>query len=414
MSERVPAKATTPLTILGLDHVQVAMPRGEEQRARAFYGETLGLPERAKPVALANRGGVWFTCGDQELHLGVEDGFQPQRKGHPAFRVDDLGAMRERLEAAGAPISEDVPLPGRLRFETRDPFGNRLEFQQLLATDEPGETSKAADMADPDAVGSADEAAHERVRQTFAPNAEAYVSSASHASGADLARMVEVAAPHPGDVALDVSTGGGHVALALAPHVARMVASDLTPRMLMVARAHLTARGATNVDYVIADAERLPFLDESFDLVTVRIAPHHYPDAGRAVREMARVVKRGGRLVIIDNIAPADSALDALLNDWERRRDPSHIRSHTLATWRDFITQAGLRPTHEEVGRKAVPFAPWAERTQMPATDRDALEADMLAAPAEAQAFFAISRNASGGLESWTMEYALLRAERET
>ncbi len=405
MREQPATSASQALAILGFDHVQITMPRGEEPRARAFYGETLGLPELAKPAALAGRGGAWFRCGDRELHLGVEDDFRPQRKGHPAFRVADLAALRLRLVAAGAPISEGVPLPGRVRFETRDPFGNRLEFQQLLATDALGEPDAA--------ISAAEEAAHERVRQTFAPNAEAYVSSVAHASGADLARLVEVAAPQASDHALDVSTGGGHTALALAPLVARVVASDLTPRMLAVARAHITAQGATNVDYVIADAERLPFLDESFDLVTVRIAPHHYPDVARAVREMARALRRGGRLVVIDNIAPADPTLDALLNAWERRRDPSHIRSHTLAQWRAFVAQAGLRLTHEEVGRKRVAFTPWAERTQMAHADRAALETDMLAATADARACFAITPGDDGRLESWTMEYTLLRAERE-
>jgi ubiquinone/menaquinone biosynthesis C-methylase UbiE/catechol 2,3-dioxygenase-like lactoylglutathione lyase family enzyme len=399
MREQAAVDATQAPAILGFDHVQLAMPPGKEALARAFYGATLGLAELAKPAALAGRGGVWFRCGDRELHIGVEDGFQPQRKGHPAFRVTNLAAMQARLVAAGAAISEDVPLPGRRRFETRDPFGNRLEFQQLLAS---------ADGSD-DAATSA---AHALVRQTFAPNAEAYVSSESHASGADLARLVELAAPQPDDRALDISTGGGHTALALAPTVARMIASDLTPRMLAVARAHLISQGATNVDYVIADAERLPFLDESFDLVTVRIAPHHYPDVAQAVREMARVLQPDGRLVVIDNIAPEQPALDVALNDWERRRDPSHIRSHTLAAWREFIAQAGLRLTHAEVGRKRVVFAPWIARTQTPADTAAALEADMLAAPAEAQGYFEIARGENGRLASWTMEYAVLRAER--
>lgn len=406
MREQSAAQAPT---ILGFDHMQIAMPRGEEERARAFYGATLGLPELPKPEALAGRGGVWFRCGDRELHIGVEDDFHPQRKGHPAFRVTDLAAMRARLEAAGAPILEGTPLPGRTRFETRDPFGNRLEFQQLLAT---SPVAGAAPEA-PDAPDAASSAAHDRVRATFSANAEAYVATSTLAGGDDLARLVELAAPRATELALDVSTGGGHTALALAPHVARVVASDLTPRMLAAARAHLVAQGATNVDYVIADAERLPFLDESFDLVTVRIAPHHYPDAARATREMARVVKRGGRLALIDNIAPANPALDAALNDWERRRDPSHMRSHTLAEWRDFIAQAGLRLTHEEVGRKLIPFPAWVRRTQMPVEAAAALEADMLAAPAEAQSFFEITRDADGRLQSWTMEYTLMRAERD-
>lgn len=396
-----PASSAQPFVILGFDHVQLTAPRGMEEQARAFYGATLGLSEIAKPTALAGRGGVWFRCGARELHLGVEDDFQPQRKAHTAFRVTDLAGLRERL-AAGYAIVEDVPLPGRQRFETRDPFGNRLEFQQL-------DTSDAANDTRDDAAG---DATRELARQTFAPNAEAYVTSPSHASGGDLARLVALAAPQPTDTALDVSTGGGHTALALAPHIARMVASDLTPRMLATARAHLTAQGAANVEYVIADAERLPFLDETFDLVTVRIAPHHYPDAGRAVREMARVLKRGGRIVLIDNIAPADLALDALLNDWERRRDPSHLRSHTQAEWRDFVDAAGLRLTHEEVGRKEIIFTPWAERTRMPADAQATLAADMLAAPDDARAHFEITAR-HGRLYSWAFEYIIMRAERD-
>ncbi len=129
------------------------------------------------------------------------------------------------------------------------------------------------------------------------------------------------------DRALDISTGGGHTALAIAPHVHSVAVTDLTPRMLATARTFLTEQGVSNATYVIADAERLPFLDASFDLVTVRIAPHHYADAPRAAREMARVLTPGGRLLFIDNIAPEDPELDRLMNDWERRRDPSHVRA---------------------------------------------------------------------------------------
>ena len=88
------------------------------------------------------------------------------------------------------------------------------------------------------------------------------------------------------------------------------MASDLTPRMLAAARRFIGEQGVTNVEFVVADAEQLPFLDETFSLVTVRIAPHHYADVPRAVREMARVLRPGGRLIVIDNIAPEDDALD--------------------------------------------------------------------------------------------------------
>src|SRR5260370_14077995 len=126
--------------IQGFDHVQVTAPRGSEERIRAFYRATLGLPEMPKPAVLAGRGGAWFRCGGQTLHIGVEDDFTPQRKAHPAFLVGNLEALRGRLEAAGAPLGEDVPLPGYLRFETCDPFGNRLEFMQRVATNAEGDT----------------------------------------------------------------------------------------------------------------------------------------------------------------------------------------------------------------------------------------------------------------------------------
>jgi len=116
--------------ITGLDHVQVAIPRGVEDRARAFYGELLGMTEVPKPEALAARGGCWFESGGAVLHLGVEEPFAPARKAHPAFLVDDLDTLEARLVAAGHECTRaDGELPGVRRFHTADPFGNRIEFQ---------------------------------------------------------------------------------------------------------------------------------------------------------------------------------------------------------------------------------------------------------------------------------------------
>ena len=109
-----------------LHHVQLAMPPGGEGAARAFYGGALGLPEAPKPAALAGRGGIWFEAGTLRLHLGVEPGFAPARKAHPALAVRDLAAARARL-AAHAP-SEVEALPGLRRFHVADPFGNRIEI----------------------------------------------------------------------------------------------------------------------------------------------------------------------------------------------------------------------------------------------------------------------------------------------
>ena len=114
--------------ITGLDHVQVAAPPGCEAEARGFYGRLLGLSEIEKPPALAARGGVWFACGAQHLHVGVDPGFAPATKAHPALLTDDLDALAERLTLAGAAVSWDDALPGVARFYTEDPWGNRLEL----------------------------------------------------------------------------------------------------------------------------------------------------------------------------------------------------------------------------------------------------------------------------------------------
>jgi len=120
------------VTIAGIDHVQLAAPVGCEVEARGFFGGVLGMREIHKPETLAGRGGVWFACGDQELHVGVESNFTPAHKAHPAFRVVDLTALRTRIEEAGVHTTADDAIPGVRRFYTQDPFGNRLEFTEQM------------------------------------------------------------------------------------------------------------------------------------------------------------------------------------------------------------------------------------------------------------------------------------------
>jgi catechol 2,3-dioxygenase-like lactoylglutathione lyase family enzyme len=125
------AKVRGGAVITGLDHVQVAMPRGAEDMARAFYGELLGMTELPKPAALARRGGCWFASGAAVLHLGVEEPFAPAGKAHPAFLVQDLDALQAALSQAGYDcVRSDGEVPGIRRFHTHDCFGNRIEFQQ--------------------------------------------------------------------------------------------------------------------------------------------------------------------------------------------------------------------------------------------------------------------------------------------
>lgn len=112
------------------DHVQLAMPKGEEDRARAFYRDVLEMTEIPKPAPLAANGGVWFQAGDVELHLGVEEHFQPAKKAHPAVRVADIDALAARCEANGQEVDFDDRYPGVRRFYVHDPFGNRLEVME--------------------------------------------------------------------------------------------------------------------------------------------------------------------------------------------------------------------------------------------------------------------------------------------
>jgi len=114
--------------VSGLDHIQIAAPEGCEPAAREFYGALLGLPELEKPAPLRSRGGCWFQCGTQQLHIGVEKDFHPAKKAHPAFAVADLDEFRQALLARGVKVTDDFSLPGTRRFFTEDPWGNRLEF----------------------------------------------------------------------------------------------------------------------------------------------------------------------------------------------------------------------------------------------------------------------------------------------
>lgn len=118
--------------IIGIDHIQLAMPEGREDLAREFYGTLLELNEVPKPAELAKRGGVWFERGAVKIHLGVEAAFRPAKKAHPGLLVQDLSRLAQRLKQAGVEVIEDGLLPGYQRIFVADPFGNRLELLEPL------------------------------------------------------------------------------------------------------------------------------------------------------------------------------------------------------------------------------------------------------------------------------------------
>ena len=120
------------MRIRQIDHVQLAMPLGKEAEARAFYQDVLGIPEVPKPPDLAKRGGCWFVRDGLKVHLGVEPDFHPARKAHPAFLVEDLSALKVRIEKAGYSFKTDELLPGYDRIYVDDPFENRIELMETL------------------------------------------------------------------------------------------------------------------------------------------------------------------------------------------------------------------------------------------------------------------------------------------
>jgi len=260
------------------------------------------------------------------------------------------------------------------------------------------------------------------VRQQFGAHAAAYTTSLVHAKGASLSRLVEVTSPQGDWLVLDVATGAGHTAFAYAPHVARIVASDITPEMLEQTAEHAGKRGLSNIETRIADAEALPFPDEAFDLVTCRIAAHHFPDVPLFVSEVRRVLKPAGLIAVVDNVAPDAAILpgydapelrDAAItyNAFEKLRDPSHGRCLTLGEWLSLLDDAGLAPTHSEVLAKDMAFRPWVERLDASASTISTLES-MLADARPALRAFLRPREVEGAL-TFTLAEALVVARRE-
>ena len=178
-----------------------------------------------------------------------------------------------------------------------------------------------------------------------------------HADPAVLARLVAMARPRPEWTALDLATGAGHTALALAPHVRRIIGFDLTREMLEQAVALAHEAGGPGLALCQGDAHRLPFPSAAFDLLTCRRGAHHFADLPRALGEMRRVLRPGGRLVIDDRSVPEAAEAAELMNRLDRLHDPSHVREHSPRAWRELLRDAGfaveetepyelLRPLH--------------------------------------------------------------------
>ncbi|KEF36590.1 methylase involved in ubiquinone/menaquinone biosynthesis [Schinkia azotoformans MEV2011] len=234
-----------------------------------------------------------------------------------------------------------------------------------------------------------DEKVKQKVKETFGKNAEKYIKSESHAKGDDLQLLVEWMQPQSNWIVLDIATGGGHVAKTLAPHVATVYATDLTVEMLSNTADHLS-KACTNIFYVIADAENLPFLEGTFDVVTCRIAPHHFPNPNNFIKEASRVLKPGGKFLLIDNVAPEEKHLGVFMNTVEKLRDESHVRCLSVNEWKELFVSNGLEEIQSQNRKKRFQFPTWVAVTVKNQQQIDTVEQYILNADEELKSYFSI------------------------
>jgi SAM-dependent methyltransferase len=244
---------------------------------------------------------------------------------------------------------------------------------------------------------------HAFVAQHYGARAQDYVTSAVHSAGADL-DQIEAELRRCGTArVLDLGCGGGHVSYRAAPHVAEVVACDVTASMLDVVATTAAERDLTNIAVRQAAAEKLPFPDADFDIVLSRFTTHHWQNMEAGLREARRVLKPGGRAMFIDIIAPADAVLDTHLQAVELLRDVSHVRDYSAAEWIAALSRSGFAVEAITVRRLRMEFPVWIARTRTPSIHADAIRSLQTGAPAIVREHFAIADDGSFDIESATI-----------
>lgn len=235
------------------------------------------------------------------------------------------------------------------------------------------------------------------VMRQFGDKASAYSTSVIHSKGQSLSRLIELLEPDSNLIMLDIATAAGHTAHALAPYVREAVGLDITIDMLRVASAEAKRKGLENVVHLAADAERLPFACERYDLVTCRIAAHHFTHVSLFMTEVARVLRADGRLAIVDNVVPGSSYrarkkqkdynVGRYVNAFESLRDPGHNSCLSLEEWQEQFYQAGFQILHQETAGKEIELSEWAARMKVTPENTTRLKVMLLQAPGEVADF---------------------------
>lgn len=235
------------------------------------------------------------------------------------------------------------------------------------------------------------------VQTQFDPRADAYVTSAVHAAGPDLERAKALVAESvpPASQALDVGCGGGHLSFALAPYLARVVALDPSPSMLSAVSTAAAARGLGQIETRLGTAESLPFADHSIPLVCTRYSAHHWTRLAAAVREIGRVLARGGHVLVIDTLGHEDSLVDTFMQSIELLRDPSHVRNRSRSEWRSLLEPLGLVELERAEWPTRLEFTSWVERMRTPADRVAVIRSLQEGAPREVREALAIEKDGS-------------------
>ena len=244
--------------------------------------------------------------------------------------------------------------------------------------------------------------AHDTQNQ-YARQAQRYAESSLHRLGESLETVRRLAAADGGDTVLDLGTGTGFTAFALAADAGRVIAVDLTPEMLGLAQRLARERKLhTKLEWTLAAAESLPFGDDTIPVITCRYASHHFHDLPRALRELARVTQRKGRVVLCDIVAPEAAEMVELMNQLEQLRDPTHVWNYPLSRWQqELLPAAGLEVQEVVRGKNPQLFSEWVHRAGTPREAVEQLTQMFAAASEEAQRAFEVRRQGAEIFFSW-------------